>query len=81
MYLNLKNYLFYRSFIISNEIYEKTLFRKITKEEACLIQGFPKEFLLPSARARWMKLLGNSVSVPVIQMLGAAMIETGVFDD
>jgi DNA (cytosine-5)-methyltransferase 1 len=63
------------------EIYEKNLFRKITKEEACLIQGFPKEFLLPSARARWMKLLGNSVSVPVIQMLGAAMIETGVFDE
>ena len=63
------------------EIYEKNLFRKITKEEACLIQGFPKEFMLPTARARWMKLLGNSVSVPVIQMLGAAMIETGVFDE
>jgi DNA (cytosine-5)-methyltransferase 1 len=62
------------------EIYEQNLYRKITKEEACLIQGFPTDFTLPAPRARWMKLLGNSVSVPVIQMLGAAIVETGVFD-
>jgi DNA (cytosine-5)-methyltransferase 1 len=63
------------------EIYNKGLFRKITKKEACLIQGFPEEFNLPESRARWMKLIGNSVSVPVIQMLGKAIIETGVFGD
>ncbi len=63
------------------EIYEKNLYRKITKQEACLIQGFPKEYILPESRARWMKLLGNSVSVPVIQMLGNAIIETGVFEE
>ena len=28
-----------------------------------------------------MKLIGNSVSVPVIEMLGTAIIETGVFKD
>ncbi|MCU0468214.1 MAG: hypothetical protein MUF58_06390 [Arcicella sp.] len=35
---------------------------------------------LPENRARWMKLLGNSVSVPVIEVLAKAIIETGVFD-
>ncbi len=62
------------------EIYKKGNYRKITKEEACLIQGFPKDYLLPENRARWMKLLGNSVSVPVIEMLGKAILETCIFD-
>ncbi len=59
------------------DIFHKNLFRKISKEEACLIQGFPKHFQLPESRSRWMKLIGNSVSVPVVQMLGQAMIDTG----
>jgi DNA (cytosine-5)-methyltransferase 1 len=64
-----------------NEIYKQGQYRKITKEEACKIQGFPSNFTLPAQRARWMKLLGNAVSVPVIQMLGTAIIETGVFNE
>ena len=63
-----------------NEIYQKGNYRKITKEEACEIQGFPKDFNLPANRARWMKLLGNSVSVPVIQLLGQAILDTGTFE-
>ena len=62
------------------EIYKKGNYRRITKEEACLIQGFPKDYILPENRARWMKLVGNSVSVPVIEMLGKAILDTGVFD-
>ena len=62
------------------QIYKKENYRKITKKEACLIQGFPENFILPENRARWMKLLGNSVSVPVIEMLGKAILETGVFN-
>lgn len=62
------------------EIYEPREFRKITKSEACLIQGFPEDFKLPESRARWMKLIGNSVSVPVIDKLCKAIIDTGVFD-
>ena len=62
------------------KVYKKENYRRITKEEACLIQGFPKDFILPENRARWMKLVGNSVSVPVIEILGKAIIETGVFD-
>jgi DNA (cytosine-5)-methyltransferase 1 len=61
------------------EVYRKKEFRKITKNEACLIQGFPKDFKLPESRSRWMKLIGNSVSVPVIDKLCKAIIETGVF--
>lgn len=53
-------------------------YRKISKEEACQIQGFPKDFKLPESRARWMKLIGNSVSVPVIEVLVNAILETGL---
>ncbi len=63
------------------KVYKKENYRRITKEEACMIQGFPKDYILPENRARWMKLIGNSVSVPVIEMLGKAIIETGVFKD
>ncbi len=67
-----------RQFI--DKVYKKENYRRITKEEACLIQGFPKDYILPDSRARWMKLIGNSVSVPVIDMLVKSIIETGVFD-
>jgi DNA (cytosine-5)-methyltransferase 1 len=63
-----------------DKVYKKENYRRITKEEACMIQGFPKEYILPENRARWMKLVGNSVSVPVIEMLGKAILDTGVFD-
>ena len=62
------------------EVYETGEFRKITKSEACLIQGFPKDFKLPESRAKWMKLIGNSVSVPVIDQLCKAIVDTGVFE-
>ena len=67
--------------IFLQEIYQKNLYRKISKEESCQIQGFPMDFKLPENRSRWMKLLGNSVSVPVVHTLAAAMIETGCFSD
>lgn len=61
------------------EIHNKGNFRKITKGEACLLQGFPADYKLPHSRARWMKLIGNSVSVPVIRTLCQAIINTGAF--
>lgn len=63
------------------KVYKKENYRRITKEEACMIQGFPKDYILPENRARWMKLVGNSVSVPVIEMLGKAILDTGIFDN
>ena len=61
------------------KVYFSGNYRKITKEEACLIQGFPPDFKLPESRARWMKLIGNSVSVPVIDILIKSIISTEVF--
>lgn len=63
------------------EIYKTGNYRKITKSEACRIQGFPEDFVLPESRARWMKLIGNSVSVPVVDMLCKAIAATGVFSE
>jgi len=62
------------------KVYLKNKYRKITKSEACRIQGFPPNFKLPESRARWMKLIGNSVSVPVIEVLTKAIIDMGVLD-
>ena len=61
------------------EVYKAGNYRKITKSEACRIQGFPDDFRLPATRQRWMKLIGNSVAVPVIKLLAQAIIDTGVF--
>jgi DNA (cytosine-5)-methyltransferase 1 len=68
-----------RQFI--EEIYNKKNYRKITKSEACLLQGFPADYHLPNSRSLWMKLIGNSVSVPVIEKLSKAIIATGAFAD
>lgn len=62
------------------EIFLSGTYRKITKTEACRIQGFPDDFTLPETRARWMKLIGNSVAVPIIKMLAKAIVNTGVFE-
>ena len=62
-------------------VYRPRNYRRITKSEACRIQGFPDNYLLPPTRPRWMKLIGNSVAVPVIKILANAVVETGVFDE
>ena len=62
------------------KVFKAKNYRKITKEEACQLQGFPKDFKLPESRARWMKLIGNSVSIPVIDVLCKAILKTGVFE-
>ena len=61
-------------------VYRAGNYRQISNQEACRIQGFPANFLLPPTRARWMKLIGNSVAVPVIKMLANAIVNTGVFE-
>ena len=60
-------------------VYRPQNYRKISKSEACRIQGFPADYKLPPTRPRWMKLIGNSVAVPVIKILAKAVVETGVF--
>lgn len=62
-------------------VYKTGNYRKITKSEACRIQGFPADYILPESRARWMKLIGNSVAVPVIRRIADAVLRTGVFGE
>ena len=62
-------------------VYRPRNYRRITQSEACRIQGFPDNYLLPPTRPRWMKLIGNSVAVPVIKILANAVVGTGVFDE
>lgn len=61
------------------KVYNRGNYRKVTQQEACKIQGFPDDFILPDSRSRWMKLIGNSVSVPVVEMISKAIVKTGVF--
>ena len=51
------------------KIHKEKKYRKITKEEALELQGFPKDFILPEKRNRWMKLVGNSVTVPLVKLI------------
>lgn len=64
-----------------NQVYRTGSYRQISKQEACAIQGFPKGFILPESRARWMKLIGNSVAVTLIRQLAKCVVNTGVFDE
>jgi DNA (cytosine-5)-methyltransferase 1 len=43
--------------------------RKLTPREACRLQGFPEDFLLPASDVQAYKQLGNSVPVPVIRAI------------
>jgi len=61
------------------KIYKPHNYRQITKEEACMIQGFPIDYILPETRARWMKLIGNSIPVSLVKMLAQSVVDTGVF--
>ena len=61
------------------QVYRPHNYRKITKEEACRMQGFPQDFILPSTRAAWMKLIGNSVAIPVVEHIIKCICETGVY--
>ncbi len=51
-------------------IKQGSVIRKLSPMECFLFQGFPKEFKLPNiAKSHLYKQSGNSVSVPVIQLL------------
>lgn len=63
------------------KIYRPHNYRQITKSEACRIQGFPDDFVLPTARPRWMKLIGNSIAVSLVKRLAQSVVNTGVFGE
>lgn len=54
--------------------------RKLTPREAGLLQGFPKDFVIPVSDVQAYKQFGNSVAVPVIRAL-AQEIKEKVFNE
>jgi len=78
VYIKANSALEYRKDFMEHVV-DKKAYRKISKTEALRIQGFPENFQLPESRSRWMKLIGNSVAVPVIEKLVTAIMGTGVF--
>lgn len=54
--------------------------RKLTPREACLLQGFPPDFVIPVSDVQAYKQFGNSVAVPVIRALAQAL-RTGLFHE
>ncbi|MDD3645828.1 MAG: DNA cytosine methyltransferase [Candidatus Gracilibacteria bacterium] len=57
-------------------VLDKKGIRKITPREAFLIQGYPKDFVLPDlADSHLYKQAGNSVSVPVIKRVAESILK------
>ncbi|WP_018293890.1 DNA cytosine methyltransferase [Mariprofundus ferrooxydans] len=52
--------------------------RLLTPRECARLQGFPENFLFPSAKTPAYKQFGNSVAVPVIEKIAATIIEGGL---
>ncbi len=44
--------------------------RRIGPREAMAMQGFPADFMLPASDTQSLRLLGNSVAIPVIEAIG-----------
>ena len=68
----------YRTNFINN-ILKPQKYRPISASEAARLQGFPSSYKFNCPENTNKKLLGNSVSVPVIEQLGHSIIKTGVF--
>lgn len=62
-----------------NKVILQGRYRKLTKSEMCQVQGFPSNYKLPDETKKWEKLLGNSVSVPVIEHITKSIINTQIF--
>ena len=50
--------------------------RKLTKLECARLQGYPKDYILPSSNAAAYRQFGNSVAVPVIQDIGKNILDS-----
>ena len=60
--------------------HRRSLLRRLTPADALLLQGYPSDFKLHSNADTSLRLLGNSVTVPVIKALGEALFRTGIFE-
>lgn len=49
--------------------------RKLTPREACRLQGFPENFIIPVSDTQAYKQFGNSVAVPVINAIAKEILK------
>jgi DNA (cytosine-5)-methyltransferase 1 len=49
--------------------------RKLSTNECLKIQGFPKDFMIAPNKAQSYKQIGNSISVPVVELIAKEMIK------
>jgi DNA (cytosine-5)-methyltransferase 1 len=49
--------------------------RKLTPKECARLQGFPKEFLIPVSDTQAYRQFGNSVAVPVVELIAQNMAD------
>lgn len=49
--------------------------RKLTPREAANLQGFPQNFRLPSSNTKAYQQFGNSVAVPVVQLVSEQIVK------
>lgn len=49
--------------------------RKLTPREAANLQGFPKKFKLASSNTKAYQQFGNSVAVPVVQLVSEQIVK------
>ena len=50
--------------------------RRLTPRECARLQGFPDSFIIPVSDTQAYKQFGNSVAVPVIEILAKALVKT-----
>lgn len=48
---------------------------RLKPEQGLIMQGFPKNFYLADSVAKSMKLLGNSVAIPVVKEIGKSIVK------
>ncbi|MGF2769150.1 DNA (cytosine-5-)-methyltransferase [Bacillus cereus] len=49
--------------------------RKLTPRECARLQGFPKEFLIPVSDTQAYRQFGNSVAMPVVELVAKNMVD------
>lgn len=49
--------------------------RRLTPRECARLQGFPEEFIIPVSDTQAYRQFGNSVAVPVVEIIAKAMVD------
>ena len=68
-----------QSFI--KEVLQPRRYRKITAREGARLQAFPDTYRLHSNDLVSMRLLGNSVAIPVVKAVAQSLLQTSVFTE